>query len=47
MTHHKAIIQLKQASKIPTLTPRQVSQLEARVEELKLHLPESKKNKHH
>jgi predicted Zn-dependent protease len=40
-----AIIQLKQARKIPSLTSRQVSQLEARVEELKLHLPENKKSK--
>jgi predicted Zn-dependent protease len=42
-----AIIQLKQASKISTLTSRQVSQLESRVEELKRHIPENKKNKHH
>lgn len=40
-----AIIQLNQAKKIPTLTQRQVSQLDARVEELKLNLPENKKLK--
>lgn len=42
-----AIIQLKQAKKIAHLNSRQVSQLEARIEELKQHLPESQKGKIH
>ncbi len=38
-----AVIQLKQAKKIASLTPRQASQLDARIEELKLKIPENKK----
>lgn len=40
-----AVIQLKQAKKIENLTSRQVSQLDARIEELKQKLPESNKTK--
>lgn len=38
-----AVIQLKQAKKIATLTSRQISQLDARIEELKLKVPENNK----